>query len=208
MDAWTPRIIETSAPTDGGDPMSTAASVPAQPLLTAEEYAKRPDPGHPEELVRGSIVPMPMPKPRHGYLCNKAGRLLGNYCDEHHLGWVFNNDTGVITGRDPDTVRGADVAFYSYARLPEGDLPDRYPDVAPELIIEVLSPSDRWPKVLQKVGEYLEAGVLVVIVLDDERRSAHVFDADGPNRMLGPDDELTLPGLLGEFRVAVRRFFE
>ena len=42
-------------------------------LLTAEQYAQRPDPGYPEELVRGRIVPMPMPKPRHGYIGNKAG---------------------------------------------------------------------------------------------------------------------------------------
>ena len=54
-------------------------------LLTAEQYARRPDPGYPEELVRGRIVPMPMPKPRHGYLCNKAGRIFGNFVDEHHL---------------------------------------------------------------------------------------------------------------------------
>src|SRR4051794_16369426 len=62
---------------------SASASVPA--LLTAEEYALRPDPGYPEELVRGRVVPMQQPKPRHGHLCNKAGRFLGNFCEEHHL---------------------------------------------------------------------------------------------------------------------------
>jgi Uma2 family endonuclease len=177
-------------------------------LLTAEQFAALPDPGHPEELVRGRIVPMPMPKPRHGYICNKVGRIIGNFVEEHQLGWVLNNDTGVITERNPDTVRGADVAFYSFGRLPRGELPDHYPEVAPELVFEVRSPSDRWPQVLAKVAEYLEAGVLIVVVLDDERRSAHVFGADGTNRMLGADDELKLPDLLGEFRVAVGRFFE
>src|SRR5262249_42266571 len=177
-------------------------------LLTAEQYARRPDLGYPEELVRGRIVARPMPKPRHGYLCNKAGRIFGNFVDEHGRGWVLNNDSGVITERNPDTVRGADVAYYSYERLPPGDLPDDYPNVAPELVIEVRSPSDRWPQVLAKVAEYLGAGVSIVVVLDDNRRSAHVFGADGMHRMLGPDDELTLPELLGDFRVAVRRFFE
>ncbi|MFI5461324.1 MAG: Uma2 family endonuclease [Isosphaerales bacterium] len=184
------------------------APAPVATLLSAEQFARRSDPGYPEELVRGRIVPMPMPKPRHGHLCNKVGRVLGNFVEDHQLGWVFNNDTGVITERDPDTVRGADVAFYSFARLPRGELPDQYPEVAPELIVEVLSPNDRWPKVLGKVAEYLEAGVSVVVVLDDDRRLAHVFGADGTNRMLGPDDELTLPEWLGEFRVVVRRFFE
>ena len=180
----------------------------AQSLLTAEQFAERPDPGYREELVRGRIVPMPMPKPRQGYICNKAGRIFGNFVEEHRLGWVFNNDTGVITERDPDTVRGADIAFYSYNRLPPGDLPDSYPAVAPELVIEVRSPGDRWPEVLAKVAEYLAAGVSVVLVLDDQRRVAHLFDDDGGHQMLGPDDELTLPQFLGAFRIAVGRFFD
>ena len=61
---------------------------------------------------------------------------------------------------------------------------------------------------LAKVAEYLEAGVLIVLVLDDKHHSAHVFDAEGTHRMLGPDDELTFPDLLPDFRVIVRRFFE
>ena len=187
--------------------MSSAPPV-APKLLTAEEYAARPDPGHPEELVRGRVVPLSMPKPRHGWICNKAGRLLGNFVEVHQLGWVFSNDPGVITERDPDTVRGADIAFYSYARLPWGELPDRYLDVAPELVVEVVSPSDRWPKVLAKVAEYLEAGVTVVVVLDGQPPSARVFRDDGTTRELGPDDELALPDLLPGFSVAVRRFFD
>ena len=74
--------------------------------------------------------------------------------------------------------------------------------------IEVRSPGDRWPQVIAKVAEYLNAGVPVVGVLDDDSRTAHLFFADRPGRILGPDDELTLPDLLGDFRVPVRRFFE
>ena len=186
--------------------MATVAE--AAPLITAEQFAQRPDSGYPEELVRGRIVPLPMPKPRHGYICNKAGRIFGNFVEEHRRGWVLNNDTGVITERDPDTVRGADVVYYSYDRLPPGELPESYAEVAPELVVEVRSPGDRWPQVLAKVAEYLEAGVLVVLVLDHKRLSAHVFDAEGTHRMLGPDDELTFPNLLPGFRVIVRQFFE
>lgn len=177
-------------------------------LLTAKQFAERPDNGLPEELVRGKIVPMTVPKPRHGYLCNKAGRIFGNFVEEHALGWVLNNDSGVVTERGPDTVRGADVAYYSYNRLPPGDLPDDYPDVAPELVIEVRSPKDRWPRILAKIAEYLEAGVSVVVVLDDQHKSAHVFRDDGTHQVLGPDDELALPDLLPNFQIAVRRFFE
>src|SRR5438874_124375 len=133
--------------------MSTALA--EGPLWTAEQYEQRPDPGHPEELVRGRIVPLPQPNRRHGQICSKVGRILGNLADERDLGHVLSNDSAIITERNPDTVRGADVAFYSYARLPRGPLSASYGPEVPELVVEVLSPSDRWPKVLQKVGEYL-----------------------------------------------------
>jgi Uma2 family endonuclease len=187
--------------------MSTA-SAPTPTLLTAEEFAERPDPGYPEELVRGRIVPMPMPKPRHGEICSRAVRILGNCAEDRDLGRVLSNDTGVITERGPDTVRGADVSFYSYSRVPKGPLPNRYLDVPPDLVVEVVSPSDRWPKVLAKVAEYLDAGTAVVLVLDDQRQLAHLYRADGTTCMLGPDEELNIPDLFGDFHVRVGRFFE
>lgn len=74
-------------------------------------------------------------------------------------------------------------------------------------MVEVRSKGDKWPKVLAKVVEYLDAGVAVVVVLDDERQVAQVFTADS-TRFLGPDDELTIPEVLPGFAVALRRFFE
>ena len=180
----------------------------AEALMTAREFALRDDPGHPEELVRGRIVPLPPPNRRHGQVCNKAGRILGNFAEEHDLGHVLNNDSGVITEQDPDTVRGPDLAFYSYAKLPRGPLPADYGPELPELVVEVRSPGDRWPKVLAKVAEYLDAGVVVVCVLDPESGSARLFHADGAVRTLGPDDDLTIPEVLGDFRTPLRRFFE
>jgi Uma2 family endonuclease len=176
--------------------------------MTAEEYARRPDPGHPEELVRGRIVPLPHPYRRHGQICTHAICLLGRFLEDHDLGHILSNGTGVITERDPDTVRGADIAFYSYARLPKGPLPQSYGPEVPELVVEVRSPSDRWPKVLAKVAEYLEAGVLVVIVLDDESRTAILYFADRASVTLKIDDELMVPEILPGFAVAVQRFFE
>jgi Uma2 family endonuclease len=184
------------------------ATVTAPALLTAEQFAERPDPGYPEELVRGTIVPMAVPKPRYGEICNKAGRIFGNHADDRDLGRVLSNDAGVITERGPDTVRGADVSFYSFARVPKGPLPDRYLDIAPDLVVEVLSPNDYWPKALAKVAEYLSAGTTVVVVLDDRRRLAHIYRDDGTTRVLGADEELTIPVLLGDFCVRVGRFFE
>jgi Uma2 family endonuclease len=175
--------------------------------MTAEEFGRRPDLGYPEELVRGRIGPMSVPDRRHGQICNKTGRILGNFADEHDLGHVLSNDSGVVTERSPDTVRGADVAFYSYQRLPRGPLPKTYGTEVPELIVEVRSRNDRWPKLLAKVAEYLDAGVSVVVVLDDEETRAHLITPDS-NQILDADSVLTFPDILPGVSCAVRRFFE
>jgi len=180
----------------------------AEALLTAREFARRADPGHPEELVRGRIVPSPPPNRRHGQVCAQAVYLFRRFLEDHDLGHILSNDAGVFTEQDPDTVRGPDIAFYSYAKLPRGPLPADYGPELPELVVEVRSPGDRWPRVLAKVAEYLDAGVVVVCVLDPETGSARLFHADGAVRTPGPDDELTIPEVLGDFRVPLRRFFE
>lgn len=181
----------------------------AEALITAREFGRRPDPGHPEELVRGRIVAMPPPDRRHGRVCLRCGRILDTFVEEHDLGRVMSNDSGVITERDPDTVRGADVAFDSYARLPMGPLKPGYGPEVPELVFEVRSPDDPWRKILRKVGEHLAAGVLKVVVLDPAKRKAHVFSAEQEDPVvLGPEDELMLPGVLDGFRVPVHRYFD
>src|SRR5437764_7481537 len=126
----------------------------AEVLLTAEEYASLADDGQPTELVRGRVVPVNVGTPRHGEICVTIVRILGRFLDENPLGRLVSNDSGVVTERDPDTVRGADVAFYSYTRVPRGPIPEGYLQVVPELVFEVRSPTDRWGQIFAKVGEY------------------------------------------------------
>ena len=177
-------------------------------LITAEQFGRRGDAGFPEELIRGRIVAMSVPDRRHGLVCGRAVRILGNFVDGRDLGRVMSNDSGVIVGRDPDTVRGADVAYYSYARLPKGPLSAGYGPEIPELVVEFRSENDRWPEIIEKVSEYLNAGVLAVVVLDPDPLIAHVFSVLDPPKRLEADEELTLPGILDDFRVRVREFFE
>ena len=176
--------------------------------LAAEEFGRMPDDGRRTELVQGRIVELPPPKAVMGRSAFEFAFLLGDFVEDHDLGHIVINDAGIITERNPDTIRGADIAYYSYARLPRGPVPDSYSDVAPELVIEVRSPSDRWADIQEKVDEYLKAGVLIVCVLDPEPQTARLYYPDQPPRTLGPDDELTLPDVLPGFAVPVRRFFE
>jgi Uma2 family endonuclease len=189
--------------------MATAVETQVEPLLTVAEYARRPDPGYPTELVRGRIVRMEVPKPYHGWICSNAAQILGNFAQVHDLGYVMTIGSGVITARNPDTLRGADVAFYSHAKVPKGMLPrDSYLDVVPDLVVEVRSSDDRWPKLIEKVADYLNAGVPVVLVLDPDEQKLYLYSADAPVRILATGDELALPALLPGFAVAVGRFFE
>ena len=152
---------------------------------------------------------MPLPDRLHGWVCGRAMGVLDDFVVERDLGHVIGGNSGVITERDPDTVRGADVAYYSYARLPKGPLQPGYGPEVPELVFEVRSAGDAWRKILAKVVEYLAAGVLVVVILDPATRKAYVFSPEQDDPVvLGPEEELTFPGLLEGFRVPVHRFFD
>ena len=185
------------------------ANPPIARLITAEEFGQMPDDGTVQELVRGRIVHMPVPFPYHGSVCLEVATAINEFVRPKNLGRVFINDSGVVTERDPDTVRGADVAYYSRSRLPEGQLPrDSYFETVPELVVEVRSPNDRWQRLLRKISEYLTAGVTVVIVVDPSTNSANVYRDEGSPQTFGPDDTLTIPDLLPGFSVPVARFFK
>ena len=181
--------------------------VTATALMTLKEFAALPDDEGRTELVRGRVIEMPPPGSRHGLVCSRFSRVLGLFVTDRRLGEVLN-ESGVITHRDPDSVRGPDITFYSAAKLPPLDQWEGYLDVAPDLVVEVRSPTDRWAMMVQKAAEYLAAGVLIVVILDPDTRSAHIFDADRPTRVLGSDDTLTFPGLLEGFAVRVGSIFE
>jgi Uma2 family endonuclease len=127
-------------------------------LLTADEFLSLPACEHPQELVRGRVVDYPITFPLHGLVCGHVAGELGNHVEAADAGRVILTHA-VVTERDPDTVRGPDVSFYSCARLPRGPMPETgHLDVVPDLVAEVLSPSDRWSRVFAKITEYLTAG--------------------------------------------------
>lgn len=193
------------ANTNVGQVMSTVNET----LLTAEAFLQLGPEEVPEfcELIEGKVVEMNVPAPLHGQLCFRFARYLGNFVEEADSGHVLTNDSGVVTRRNPDTVRGADVSYYSFNKVPRGLLPTGYLQAVPDLVAEVLSPDDRWPKTLNKVAEYLEAGVTVVCVVDPEQLSIHVFRLDGSNAVLHDTDSLTLPNILPGFELPLAKVF-
>ena len=177
-------------------------------LVTAQEFLHRSDGGAATELVRGRIVEMNRPYTSHGYLTMRVAFILQQYLQEHDIGRVGGADAGVVTEHDPDTVRGPDVAFYSYERIPRGPLPEGYWPAAPELVVEIRSSDDRWKDILRKAAEYLSAGVLTVAVADPLTQRVHLFSADRDAAVLNADDELTFPDIMPGFAVPVKKLFE
>lgn len=149
-----------------------------------------------------------MPFPRHGKICLCLGHFLYAYAEQHDSGHVMSNDSFVQTGTAPDTVRGAELCYYSYERLPKGMVPDGLLPIPPDAVVEVRSPSEQWTELFAKVVEYLNAGVKVVIVLDPKSASASVFRPDELQQIFHNGDELVVPDLLPGFSVPVRKFFE
>jgi Uma2 family endonuclease len=171
--------------------------------ITAEEFARLPDDGRRYELVRGALFEMNMPKPRHGQVCGRVQAYVFMFCDGR-LGHVLSNDSGVVTERDPDTVRGADVCYYSYAKVPAGPLPNDYLDVAPDVVFEVLSPDDRPMRVMRKTREYLDAGVLAVVVIDPLDEEIEIHRPNQPVEEFSIDGDLRVPEIAADFSLNVR----
>ena len=177
--------------------------------MTLQEFSDRHG-GDYVEFIDGQVTELPMPHPQHGKTCLRAGALLLAHVDQFDLGHACSNDSfvKVPTPADPTRVRGADLCFFSYARVPKGPMPGGLLDATPELVIEVRSPSDTWNEVNEKTEEYLANGVVAVVVLDIDSRTASVYRNPVPNQTVLTDtDTLTIPEVLPGWSVPVAKFF-
>ena len=134
-------------------------------LLTAEELLYLTEPDKQTELLRGTLIVREPPGYQHGVVALKVARLIANHVHDHGLGTVVAAETGFKLFSNPDTVRAPDAAFIRQGRAPEPAL-DGYPALAPDLVVEVVSPSDRAGEVQAKVSDWLTAGSRLVWVID------------------------------------------
>ena len=169
-------------------------------LLSVEDLADLPEESDiRRELVRGSMVCEPPPGIYHG---NRAGRvfsILDDWVTSRSLGFV-TVEGGFILERNPDTVRAPDVAFIAADRLEEGMAHGgRWFDGAPDLAVEVVSPSRTRRELDERVRDYLRAGTRLVWVIDPEAEVVEVHRPDEKTGRVGRRGMLTggevLPGL-------------
>lgn len=143
---------------------------------------------------------------RHGVVTAKLTKMLMDHVGEGDLGEVLAAETGFKLATDPDTVRAPDVAFICRDRLPDPP-PAGFAELAPDLVVEVLSPNDRPGEVLAKVADWLSAGSGLVWVVDPARRSARVYRADGSEALVAEDGALEGEDMLPGFTCPLTALF-
>jgi Uma2 family endonuclease len=174
---------------------------------TAEDLVRTPDDGFRYELVRGELRKMSPAGHKHGRIAGNITASLGPHIVANQLGRVYVADTGFLIASDPDTVRAPDVAFVSQRRLDElGDVEGYWPG-APDLLVEVISPSDTYTEVEEKVLEWLEAGARMVVVVNPRKRAVTVYRSLTDIVVLTENDTLEGGDVVPGWRMAVKDIF-
>jgi Uma2 family endonuclease len=176
-------------------------------LITAEELFAMGDCYPNVELIDGQLRELPAADWTHGERMLAVGIMIGGYVRAQRLGEVAVGGTGIVLSRDPDTVRGADVAFISAERLPSDRPITGYSEIVPDFVVEVVPPGDRADEIEQKVAQWLEAGVRLVWVVYPATRHVVAYRELAHPRVYTDaetiDGEPVLPG----FACAVAEIF-
>jgi Uma2 family endonuclease len=177
--------------------------------ITDEDLLRLPRDGRKRELVDGEIRVSPAGG-RHGQISVELLVRIHAFVRERRLGVVFDSSTGFrIAGRKAgqQDVRSPDISFVKAGRIPDDHAPAGFIELAPDLAVEILSPDDRRREVLEKVGEFLDAGTRLVWVLDPEPRTAAAYRSLTDIRRLGPSDSLEGEDVLPGFACALADIF-
>ncbi|MCS6830055.1 MAG: Uma2 family endonuclease [Armatimonadota bacterium] len=158
------------------------------------------------ELVRGELRELAPASDEHGYLCVNLATIVTQFVKQHGSGYTFAAETGFVLSEDPATVRAPDFAFVSRERAPE-NWTRHFARYIPDLVAEVVSPSDTFSEVTEKVDDWLRAGVRLVWVVDPVQQSVRVYRADQPVRVLRAEDMLSGDDVLPGFACKVSEIF-
>jgi Uma2 family endonuclease len=158
------------------------------------------------ELVRGELVMMSPAGFDHGRFASRIVAALENHVSRQGLGVVTTAEAGFQLAHDPDTVRAPDVAFVRAARIPQDGVKGFFQG-APDIAVEVVSPSDRASEIAAKVRDWLQAGCSLVWVVDPENRTITVHRSRNEIIVLTQADMLTGGDVLREFSVSVTDVF-
>jgi Uma2 family endonuclease len=174
--------------------------------MTLEAYERLPTAdGYRDEVVRGRLVREPLPAGEHGWLEIKLGHFLYEFVEPRGLGRVFGS-SGYILQRNPLTLLGPDLSFVARDRLDAGYPSRHFREMAPDLAIEIASPSNRAAQLEEKARQFLAAGTRLVWIVDPARRAVTVHTG-GSTTALGIGDALEGGEVLPGFRLPLESLF-
>lgn len=179
--------------------------------MTEDDLLRMPDDGNRYELVEGELRQMSPTGYDHGRCTNNLSSMLGVHVRQNKLGDVLAAETGFIIGRKPDgrvTVRAADIAFVAKGRIPANANTAKYLELAPDLIVETLSPSDTAFEVEEEIAAWLNAGVRLALTMNPASRSIMVYRLLHDIARLTDQDELDLDDVIPGFRCRVSEIFD
>ena len=177
-------------------------------LLTADDLLRLSSQGVRGELIRGVLCETMPTGHQHGRVVTNLVILLGNFIKPRKLGSLTASDSGVWLERDPDTVREPDIAYFSAEKIPLDVTVAGYAEVAPDLVVEIASPSDSRREVNAKALMWLGFGVRLVWVVHPDQRSVDVHRAGHPVATVNDSQALDGHHVLPGFTCEVRAFFD
>jgi Uma2 family endonuclease len=185
----------------------TVMPTKTETLVTGDELLAMGNIG-PAELIEGRLILMSPTGFPHGNYEGNFYEQLKSYARKHKAGKVVVGEVGIYTQRDPDTIRAADVVFISNERLARRQKTSGFLDVAPELIVEILSPDDRWQEVTQKMREYFAIGVKLVWVAEPTSKIVYAYRSVTEVQEFPETSALVAEDVLPDFSVSVAALFE
>ena len=179
----------------------------AQKLLTADDLLQLDSEGFHGELIRGVLRETMPPGERHGAIMAEFTALLVTFVKRLRIGRVTTGDAGVWIERDPDTVRGPDIAFFSTERISAKPLLPGYSIAIPDLVVEIASPNDKPGEVYDKARMWLSHGVRLVWVVQPDTRTVDVHRSDVSVEVVSGDGALDGGDVLPGFSCPVGEIF-
>lgn len=176
-------------------------------VTTADELFQLARDGFRYELIQGTLSMMSPAGGRHGRLVLRIGWLLNNHVEANSLGVVFAAETGFRIAVDPDTVLAPDVAYVERTRYSSIEDEVGYLPLAPDLAVEVLSPSDRFTRVEAKAMAWLDAGCKLVLLVDGESETVHAYRSRSRIQVYRKEEILDCSDVVTGWSTRVSEFF-
>ena len=185
--------------------MATTALAPKRKVWTDEELEALPKDGYKRELLDGEIIMSPV-HANHGMVCLRFGAQLLQFVQQHKLGAVYDSSTGFRLSET--LLLSPDIAFVSKARLKK-IMPalDKFLTGAPDLVVEVLSPSDRMSQINRKLDHYFEHGTKLAWLINWPKGQVHIYTPDSIEALTRPNDVLNGGAVLPGFKCKLSRIF-